>query len=324
MTKEIKLTNSEKVVSVDDEDYEWLNQYEWFADKDFYAKRKKVDSDGREWPSQIYMHRQILGLKKGNKLQVDHINQIKQDNHRLNLRTCTCAENMRNKSKLDGDFTSKYKGVLWSKDELAWRAYIMLDLKFYSLGYFNDEATAAKAYDQAARYFHKEFASLNFPEIIEDLVNLDKVINQKEYTTSKYYGVHWLNREQRWCSKIKIAGEKDKHIGKFKIELDAAVARERYILKNLDVSKYKLNFDKSFDLDGYEITERKTSSQYIGVAYLKDCNKWRASIKFKGKVHTIGQFEAEYDAAIAREKYIIENGMTGSWVRLNFEGKYER
>jgi len=30
------------------------------------------------------------------------------------------------------------------------------------LGYFNDEIEAAKAYDQAAKKYHNDFASLNF------------------------------------------------------------------------------------------------------------------------------------------------------------------
>ena len=32
------------------------------------------------------------------------------------------------------------------------------------IGYFKDEKQAAKAYDEAAKKYHGQFASLNFPE----------------------------------------------------------------------------------------------------------------------------------------------------------------
>lgn len=35
--KKIKLTNSDKTAAVDDEDFSWLNQFEWYMDKDGYA-----------------------------------------------------------------------------------------------------------------------------------------------------------------------------------------------------------------------------------------------------------------------------------------------
>jgi hypothetical protein len=45
-----------------------------------------------------------------------------------------------------------------------WRARIRVNGKRISLGLFKDEIEAAKAYDRAARKYHGEFASLNFPD----------------------------------------------------------------------------------------------------------------------------------------------------------------
>lgn len=38
--KKIKLTNSSQTAMVDDEDYGWLNQYEWSMDDEGYAVTK--------------------------------------------------------------------------------------------------------------------------------------------------------------------------------------------------------------------------------------------------------------------------------------------
>jgi len=43
-------------------------------------------------------------------------------------------------------------------------AGITADNEKYHLGYFTNEIQAAKAYDNAARKHHGEFASLNFPD----------------------------------------------------------------------------------------------------------------------------------------------------------------
>lgn len=71
---------------VDDEDYEYLNQFNWQHSN--YACRgirinKKL--------TVIQMHRVIMNAPKG--MVVDHINHNKLDNRRSNLRIVTTAEN---------------------------------------------------------------------------------------------------------------------------------------------------------------------------------------------------------------------------------------
>ncbi len=77
------------------------------------------------------------------------------------MRLCTPAQNQYNR-KSHKTFSSQYKGVCLYKKK--WIAQIRYNNKSIYLGYFNDETEAAKAYDNAAKMFFKEFAYLNFKE----------------------------------------------------------------------------------------------------------------------------------------------------------------
>jgi hypothetical protein len=151
----IPLTRGQFAI-VDAEDYPSLSQYTWFAEgthKNYYAVRKE---NGKS----IKMHRQILNAP--DHLVVDHIDHNGRNNRKSNLRLCTFAENCRNQRRV-AHKTSKYKGVHWRKRGKKWAAAIRCDNKTHHLGYFTNEIEAAKAYDKAARKFHKDFASVNFP-----------------------------------------------------------------------------------------------------------------------------------------------------------------
>jgi hypothetical protein len=142
---------------VDAEDYPRLSRYTWFAEgtcKNFYAVRKE---NGKS----IKMHREIMNAP--DHLVVDHIDHNGLNNRRENLRVCTFAENCRN-LRSSRHKTSKYKGVHWRKRCKKWAAQITCENKSYHLGYFTDELAAAKAYDKAAKKYHGDFASLNFPK----------------------------------------------------------------------------------------------------------------------------------------------------------------
>lgn len=90
----------------------------------------------------------------------DHINGVRNDNRRCNLRPATMSQNRINYSGMRTN-TSGYKGVNRCKAEKKWRARIMTNGKRLSLGSFDDPKDAAKAYNKAALKLHGEFARLN-------------------------------------------------------------------------------------------------------------------------------------------------------------------
>jgi hypothetical protein len=168
--KEIKLSqrnpkNKGKYVAlVDDEDYDYINQWKWSFQKigfAYYALRREiVDKVGRK-RKVILMHRVILNCPKG--MQVDHKNHDGLDNRRCNIRICSVSENRRNRTPIG---TSKFLGVHLRKDVRinVWHAQIHYDGNVHGLGSYAIEEDAARAYDKRAKEHHGEFANLNFPD----------------------------------------------------------------------------------------------------------------------------------------------------------------
>ena len=145
---------------VDDEDYEVLNAFKWYAMKHgntFYAVRAISNGKGRQ--KTISVHREILKPKKG--LLCDHVNHNGLDNRRENLRVCTHQENMYNMQISRKNNTSGYKGVVFYKPYKKWCAQIRFQNKGKTLGYFSNPRDAARAYNEAALKYHGTFANLN-------------------------------------------------------------------------------------------------------------------------------------------------------------------
>ena len=150
---------------VDPADYDRLKGYQWVVKsggKAFYAQRYGPCRKGARNPTIVYMHQEILKVPKG--MVVDHMNHDGMDNRRANLRAATHSQNLCNRKKRSGAMYSKYKGVHWHKLNKKWSSRVTYQKKTIELGYFENEIEAAKAYDEAAKIHHGEFACLNFPE----------------------------------------------------------------------------------------------------------------------------------------------------------------
>jgi len=154
---EIKL-DKEKVVVIDDDDFELIKNYKWYAYTDgkghWYALTSIKTEKG--WRG-MRMHRLIM--KASPNEQVDHINHNGLDNRRENIRICTVSQNHQNRHITRGK--SLYKGVYWDKEKKKWRAHIWIDRKRQFLGYFKTAKEAAERYNKEASELFKEFACLN-------------------------------------------------------------------------------------------------------------------------------------------------------------------
>jgi len=154
---EILLTRG-KMALVDDDDFEWLSEWKWQAIQPnpqapwlWYARN-----------SAGYMHRLILGLTDRH-IQTDHRDNNGLNNQRSNLRPATSSQNGRNR-RLRKGISSQYRGVRYHSNTTnrVWEAQIKVRGANISLGYFEDEIEAAKAYDEAARAMLDDFARTNF------------------------------------------------------------------------------------------------------------------------------------------------------------------
>jgi len=149
--KKIPLTQG-KFALVDDEDYDWLNALKWFAMKGtgkgahWYACRWRWLGNGRQ--RMMRMHRFILGMKRSDVRQVDHINGDSLDNRRANLRLVSNSGNQQNRKGV--------KGYSHRVTRKRYQASIEYNGKTRYWGRYKTAAEARRAYLTAKEKYHTE------------------------------------------------------------------------------------------------------------------------------------------------------------------------
>lgn len=139
----------------DEEDFYLVDKYTWNVTHKGNTSYLITDINKKR----VYFHQLVCPDFK----LTDHKNQNGLDNRRENLRSVNKSQNAYNSVKRK-NCSSKYKGVSWNKRDKYFEAYITVDKKRIRLGYYKNEIDAAKAYDAAAKLYHKEYARINFNE----------------------------------------------------------------------------------------------------------------------------------------------------------------
>ena len=150
--EKIQLSNCDLFALVDDADVPLVSEYTWHrkpSSTTVYAATNIIGSNGKR--TTLSMHRLILQAKSGQ--EVDHKDHDGLNNQRENLRLVSRAQNVHNTRPFRG---RKFKGVY---RHYSGRWYACLKNK--CLGVFDDEVSAAIAYNEAAATILGETAYMN-------------------------------------------------------------------------------------------------------------------------------------------------------------------
>jgi len=173
---EIKLEPQKfgKVARVDEQDYERLSAYTWYASVDHpnYCYVFRWITDHRI-AYRCSLHEDVLQIKRTKDRIIDHINRDPLDNHKENLRTCTIQQKGWNRRTRDNKISSKYKCVTYMRYmrygrtykrnkpvAKPWRVNIYCNKKRQFSAAFDDEYKAYLKCQEKLKELHGEFACL--------------------------------------------------------------------------------------------------------------------------------------------------------------------
>lgn len=173
---EVYIKNDNISFYIDKEDLLLVNKYCWRTHRNgyIYTKQKK---DGVQIT--IYLHRLLMQPKFFE--EVDHINNIKSDNKKNNLRICNRLNNSRNRL----NNTNHFKGV--SQSNKLFMARVNLHGRGKNIGYFQNPEEAASAYDYAAKILYGDFCNLNNSGFVLNEEQKNKIKEKIEIFTKTDY-----------------------------------------------------------------------------------------------------------------------------------------
>ncbi|KAK1739935.1 putative AP2/ERF family transcription factor family protein [Skeletonema marinoi] len=268
---------------------------------------------------------------------------------------------------------SKYTGVSFDKKANKWEAKISIDGKQRHIGYYESEEEAAVDYACAVVKLKGQGALDKAREAKECKRDLSDIPSQLPIPksagcikegASKYTGVSFNKKANKWQAQISIAG-KSRFIGYYVNEEEAAVDYARTVFKfkgqgecmkigyyeneeeaAVDyaraVFKYKnqaalgkAREQDSFIIDLSDVPPQppipKSSGsikegalKYAGVSFNKSKNKWKAQITIEGKQRAIGSYEIEEEAGADYARAVFKYKGQGALDKAREQGARDK
>jgi hypothetical protein len=157
------LLENGKYFYIDAEDFEIANKYYWSENKAGYLRNS---SGGKGFHLHVLvMFKRFYGDRN---LYVDHIGHNLLDCRKNNLRFVTPSQSAQNEG-LQKNNTSGCTGVHWHKQTGMWRATIIINGEYITIGHFNDLDKAIKARKEAEEKYQKEYSYKNSMELYNNM-----------------------------------------------------------------------------------------------------------------------------------------------------------
>jgi len=211
--------------------------------------------------------------------------------HRLNTKTKPVGAENQQEDIAPKKKSSEYTGFTYLRDRNKWLSQITHDRGKVNLGYYNLQADAALAFDEAVKQLRGLDAKTNFSSL-------------EDYEKAK----------KDELEKTGLSSDVAKSSAVIKAKV-TDIVRKTWPTASIHDSgsnkSEKVNVEKQ-----QAVTPKKKTSNYVGVSYHKSKKKWVSQITHNNGTIKLGYFKLQADAAFAFDEAVKQ--LRGSTAKTNF------